>query len=337
MKVRITQLDGKLPNLALMKLSAYHKARGDQVHFSRSPFRNMLEPRYDRVYASAIFSFSADRVAKLKREFPNAMVGGTHDLKNTSTVEQITGDFDGLDYTLYPDFTASLGFTQRGCRLRCGFCVVPAKEGKPRPVKTVRQIWRGGRYPRHIHLLDNDFFGQPEADWKARIEEIIWGGFSVCMNQGINVRLLTDDAAKALSSIDYRDDQFAQRRLYTAWDNIGDEAVFFRGVDRLEKYGIPPAHLMAFMLIGYDRRETWDRVIYRMRKMADRGIRPYPMAFGNPHRGLPEGDYPHSLAGRTLKQFERYVVRRVYQWQPFEAYDLAHARREARNTTARLL
>jgi hypothetical protein len=337
MKVRITQLDGKLPNLALMKLSAFHKAQGDEVYFTRSPFRSMLEQVYDRVYASAIFSFSADRVAKLKHEFPDAIVGGTFDLKNTTTVEQITGDFDGLDYSLYPDFQASLGFTQRGCRLKCGFCVVPRKEGKPQSVKRIRQIWRGGAFPRNIHLLDNDFFGQAEAEWKDRIEEIIWGGFSICLNQGINVRMITDDAAKALASIDYRDDQFEKRRLYTAWDNLGDEAVFFRGVDRLEKAGIPPAHLMAFMLIGYDRREDWAKVIYRMQKMAARGIRPYPMAFGDPHRGLPNGDYPHDLRGRTLKQFERYVVRRVYQWQPFEAYDLGHMTRTHREVTPRLL
>jgi hypothetical protein len=172
LSVRLTQLDGVLPNLALMKLSAWHKARGDVVVFSRSPYRSPTEPPYDRVYGSAIFSFTAKRVERFKAEFPGAIVGGTHDPNNTITVEDVTGDIAGLDYSLWPDFTASLGFTQRGCRLKCGFCVVPRKEGKPRSVATVNDIWRGKPWPRHLHLLDNDFFGQPEEQWQARIAEM---------------------------------------------------------------------------------------------------------------------------------------------------------------------
>jgi hypothetical protein len=176
LRVRLTQIDGVLPNLALMKLSAWHKARGDEVHFSRSPYRSPTEPPYDRVYGSAIFSYSAGRVARLKEAFPDALVGGTHDPANTVTVAGITGhNFAGLDYTLWPDFTASLGFTQRGCRLKCGFCVVPRKEGKPRSVSTIADIWRGKPWPKHLHLLDNDFFGQPEVQWRARIDEIRQG------------------------------------------------------------------------------------------------------------------------------------------------------------------
>ncbi len=66
----------------------------------------------------------------------------------------------GLDYSIYPDFTASLGFTQRGCRLSCKFCVVPQKEGKNRSTQTIAEIWRGAGHPRNLHLLDNDFFGR---------------------------------------------------------------------------------------------------------------------------------------------------------------------------------
>ena len=57
------------------------------------------------------------------------------------------------------------------------------------------------------------------------------------------------------------DDQFKTRRIYTAWDNIGDEAVFFRGVDLLEAEGVNPDNLMVYMLVGYDPRETWDPVV----------------------------------------------------------------------------
>lgn len=77
MNVRLTQLDGKLPNLALMRLSAFHKARGDAVFYSRSPLRQMDEPEYGAVYGSAIFAFTADRVARMRAEFPDALIGGS--------------------------------------------------------------------------------------------------------------------------------------------------------------------------------------------------------------------------------------------------------------------
>ena len=107
----------------------------------------------------------------------------------------------------------SLGFTQRGCRLKCKFCVVPTKEGKPRSINTIWDIWRGDPHPRKLHLLDNDFFGQDEDQWRARIAEIQDGGFKICLNQGINVRLISEEGAKALASVEYRDDQFQQRRI----------------------------------------------------------------------------------------------------------------------------
>jgi len=322
--VRLTQIDGKLPNLALMKLAKHHRDRGHEIHFTRQVERDMLEPEYNRVYGSAIFNFSADRVARLKRAFPGAIVGGTWDTSNNVTVEAVLGDEPNecVDYSIYPGFTGSIGFTQRGCRLKCGFCVVPKKEGKPRTVNTIASIWRGDPWPRHLHLLDNDFFGQPREQWEARIGEIIDGKFRVCLNQGINIRMIDEESAKALASIPYYDDGFKVRRLYTAWDNIGDEERFFRGVDTLERAGIHPRNLLVYMLVGYDRRETWERVLYRFNKMVAREIRPYPMVFGNRHRRLPLGGCNLRIEHRTLSEFQRWAIRKAYTFIPFEHYDV---------------
>lgn len=323
MRVRLTQLDGKLPNLALMKLAAWHRDRGDDVVFSRSPYRQLDEVDYDRVYGSAIFGFSADRIATFKAEFPGAIVGGTG-TGETRTVEDLIGeDFERYDYSLYPAYKASLGFTARGCRLKCKFCVVPSKEGKPRSVNTVYDIWRGPGHPRNLHLLDNDFFGQPAEEWRALIREMRDGGFKVCLNQGINVRLINEEAAAALASIDYRDDSFERRRLYTAWDNLRDERVFFRGVDMLERAGIPATHLFVYMLVGFDPAETWGRVLYRFERMRERGMLPYPMPYGDKLRTLPIGDAPARIADRrlTLGDFQRWAVRPSKLGVPFQEYD----------------
>ena len=74
------------------------------------------------------------------------------------------------------------------------------------------------------------------------------------------------------------------------------------------------------MLIGYDKRETWERVLYRFNKMVARQIRPYPMIYGDRFRSLPAGGCHPAVEQRTLAEFQRYVIRRVYYAAPFETY-----------------
>lgn len=305
MNVRLTQIDGALPNLALMKLAHWHKAQGDTVHLVRNIEPELFEPGYDKVYGSAIFKFSQERLMRFQRAWPGAVVGGTG-TPYVGTVEELIGDdHEFYDYEGYPDITYSIGFTQRGCRLKCKFCVVPGKEGKPRSVNTIAEIWRGDPHPRNLHILDNDFFGNPE--WRDRIAEIREGKFKVCLSQGINVRLINEEAAAALATINYRNTDFSRKQLYTAWDNLGDEKIFFKGVDTLERAGISPKHLMAYMLIGYDPKETWDTIWHRFMAMDRRGISPYPMVFD---RSRPD-----------LLCFQRWVITGLYRFVPWDTYE----------------
>lgn len=305
MIVRLTQIDGALPNLALMKLAHWHRAQGDEAVVTRDVERGLFEPDYGKVYGSAIFDFSRARLERFQRAWPGAIVGGTG-TGDPVAVESITGpEHRGIDYGGYPDFKESIGFTQRGCRLKCKFCVVPTKEGKPRAEATIAELWRGPGYPKKLHLLDNDFFGNPE--WPARIAEIRDGGFKVCLSQGINVRLIHDEGAAALATIEYRDTKFQERRLYTAWDNLGDEKIFFKGVDTLERNGVPAKQLMAYMLIGYDPLETWDRIWHRFNRMVERGIKPYPMVYNRKRADL--------LA------FQRWVLTGLYRIVPWGDYE----------------
>ena len=302
--IRLTQIDGKLPNLALMKLAHWHRAKGDTVFFTKDVERGLFEPAYDKVYGSAIFGFSQLRLMQFQRQWPESIVGGTG-TPYAHTVEDMIGhEYERHDYADYPGVDYSIGFTQRGCRLACKFCVVPKKEGKPRSTNTIQDIWRGKPHPKKLHLLDNDFFGNP--NWRERIAEIREGKFRVCMSQGINVRLIDEEAAAALATIEYRDTKFQDRRLYTAWDNLRDEAIFFRGVDMLEAAGVPPKHLMAYMLIGYDKSETWDRIWRRFNSMVDRGIMPYPMVYDR--------------SRKDLTRFQRWVVMGLYRVIPWAEY-----------------
>lgn len=306
MKIRLTQLDGKLPNLALMKLAHWHRSQGDDISLYRTPTPNLFEPQYDKVYGSAIFGWTQPVTQRLLNAYPDAVIGGTGS-SSWRTVEELIGvdEYENYDYADYPEFPFSMGFTQRGCRLNCGFCVVPKKEGRPRSTNSIYDIWRKDK-PRCLILLDNDFFGQPKEDWRARIDEIIEGDFKVSFNQGINVRLINDEAAAAIASVRYSDDQFQTKRLYTAWDNVGQEKIFTDGIARLMGAGIDPHNIMVYMLIGYNKEETWEDIFYRYRIMKNLGVIPFPMVFNN--------------VRKDLKRFQRWVIRRYDQIVPWEEF-----------------
>lgn len=319
MRVLLFQVDGSIPNLALMRLSTWHKRRGHEIVFTNSVRDLWFIEGVDLSYGSSIFVTS-----KLKREvfaqrFPDAIVGGDgykpiwNDLtvigRNLgSNLSEVIKDVDPNtiepDYSLYPHFRASIGYSQRGCRLDCGFCRMKTREGEARRVSSLLNIWRGVPYPKHIHLLDNDFFGQ--AEWREQLQEAIDLDFQICFNQGINIRLVNEEQAAVLAKVFYCDDSFTKRRLYTAWDNLGDEKVFKAGAKVLSDAGIRPEHLMVYMLVGYRKGETMDEVFHRFNELVAMGCRPYPMVFDN--------------SETELKRFQRWVIRRYYEHVPWKDY-----------------
>jgi len=308
MKIRLTQIDGSLPNLALMKLSHYYKSNGHEVFFERSIHRNMFEPDYDLVLGSAIFSTSEKKIRAFKEAFPNAVVGGTGSENMSYRVEDMLniGEYEFYDYSTYPEFEHSIGFSQRGCRLACKFCVVPKKEGKVNTSRSIYDIWRGEPYPKKIHLLDNDFFGDP--NWKAKCNEIREGNFEICINQGINVRLINQEQASELATLKYRDDQFKAKRIYTAWDNKRDEGIFKKGVGYLLNAGVRPSHILVYFLCGYWKDETFADIWYRYETMKGMGLLPFPMV------------YSDSKDFKELKKFQRWVIRRYDQFVSWEEF-----------------
>lgn len=330
-KVLLFQLDGKIPNIALMRIAQQHRENGDEIELRRTGqpeqmlFGGFAMPHL--VYASAIFRNSIPTAERAKRAFPSSVLGGTavdpsrkgepvflSPVISPNITDHRLGD-GALDYSLYPDFKQSIGFTQRGCRLACEFCVVRAKEGAVHEVQDIEAIWRGGDNPRELLLLDNDFFGQ--ANWRGRVREIREGKFKVSFNQGINARFLTDEAAEAIASVDYRDDSMKVKRIYTAWDNLKDEERLFAGLERLVKYGVKPDHIMVYMLVGFWPGETMEDCDYRRQRLRDFGARPYPMPFRRTTEMVgfqrfcigaydkPRGDRPAT----TWKQFSEAAFR----------------------------
>lgn len=129
--IGIVDVDSKIPNLALMKLSRFHKERGDKVEL----FLPLAANLYDKVYVSKIFKYS-DMPHYVD---PDQMeIGGTgFDLKVSLPPEV---ECLQPDYSLYR-YPHNIGFTMRGCRFRCKFCVVPEKEGQPVENNSIEDIW----------------------------------------------------------------------------------------------------------------------------------------------------------------------------------------------------
>ena len=300
--------DGAFPNLALMRLARYFIERGEAVRLVRGRGRELWDGPGD-VYGSSIFEFSAQKRAVVERDWGAVRWGGTG-VAVASSLKEIDADVDWEalkpEYSIYPTFKYSIGFTQRGCRLACPFCCVPKKEGKPKSVNSIWDLYRGENRPRRILLLDNDFFGQTKDAWRARLEEAKAGGFRLAFCQGINIRQMNEETSRALAQADYWDNEFERRRLYTAWDNVKEEKAFRQGVKTLMDAGIPAKHLMVYMLVGYAKDETWEDILHRWDVIRSLGCLPYPMVYNN--------------ARPDLKAFQRWACRGLYKKVPWADY-----------------
>jgi len=262
-KIAIYDVDSKIPNLALMKISAYHKQQGDDVEM----YVPLFKDSYDKIFASKIFNFSDGTLLDEEK----MIIGGTgHNMMKT--LPQEIEDLQP-DYSLY-NCPHNIGFTMRGCRLKCSFCVVPQKEGKPKPYNTIDEIWQQ-RDSNFIMLLDNDFFGNPE--WKKRIEEINKYNLQVNFNQGLNIRNIKEDQALALASVNFTNTRATKKQVTFAWDDPRHEKLIHKGIKRVTDCGLKPSQMAFYVLIGYHSTEAED--LYRVETLRNYGCDPYVMPY----------------------------------------------------------
>lgn len=282
MNVLFFAIGGRMDNLAGMRAAAHYRALGHRFTLRRVGNVRAVEPmlddpKWDLVLASTIFEDMRPVAQRVVDIYPGAVIGGTG-WRIESSLSEIGIDPDGpVDYSDSLQ-SYSLGFAMRGCRLKCRFCVVPRKEGKARSASTIAGIWRGDPWPRHIVLLDNDFFGNPE--WPSLVDELNAGRFKVDFCQGINARFLDDETAAAIASVDYRAaPRMETRRIRTAWDGRKDEKRLFAGLEALVTHGVKPDHIEVYMLIGEEAGETHADRDYRRARLREFGCRPYPMPY----------------------------------------------------------
>lgn len=293
MKVGLIAVDSNYPNLALMKISQYHKNKGDTVEWVSPMFE------YDRVYMAKVFTFTDDYYPLINTE--EVFKGGTgYDIHSNlpKEIEHVMPD-----YSLYSqiDNKTAYGFLTRGCPNKCKWCIVPKKEGKITPYMDIEEIAVNGR--KNIILMDNNVLASDYG--LQQIEKIISMGVRVDFNQGLDARLVTEDIAKLLAKVKWL------KHIRFGCDTPGQIAECDRAATLLDKYGYKKEYFFYCILLN-DFKESFERVNYWKKK----GKRYIP--YCQPYRDL---DKKEQIIPQWQKDMARWVNRReLYKSMDFKDY-----------------
>ena len=199
MNIGLIDVDGhNFPNFALMKISAFHKAKGDNVEWAMP----LMAESYDLIYKSKIFTFTPDPDATA---WPCEVIKGGTGYDIASRLPDEIEASRLMDYDIYPNYDFSIQFLSRGCMRNCPFCLVQQKEGFIKPVDPADLNPRG----RHIEVLDNNFFANPE--WKEAVKYLMESGQKVNLH-GVDARIMNEEQAFYLNRLRIL------KNIHIAWD-----------------------------------------------------------------------------------------------------------------------
>ena len=258
MLVTLVDVDSKIPNLALMKISAWHKSQGDEVKF-HDP---MLDCP-DLIYASKIFDFTPDY-----DYFPSdcKIVKGGSGYDPSAKLD--FPDYDRImpDYSLYGcDY--ALGRFTRGCPNRCPWCIVPGMDGNEvRHVADLSDFWNGQEV---VRLLDDNIMADADEFCRA-CGQLSRAGVKTIWD-ALDIRLIDDQTAQALASIKHA------KRIHFAWDSHAQDEAVPRGIETLKRHGLKPWRLTFYVFVGFNTDPAYD--MHRIMTLHALGAESFVMPF----------------------------------------------------------
>ena len=296
MKIGLIDVDGhNFPNLALMKLSAWHKAQGDTVEWWWG------WDHYDRIYMCKVFDdkYTPDISEPVNGE--EIVKGGTgYGMEGTlpDEVEHIMPD-----YSIYPKLTkdTAFGFLTRGCPRGCHFCIVAEKEGRrSAKVADLSEWWDGQK---NIKLLDPNLLASQEH--MELLQQLERSGAWVDFTQGLDCRLLNEQNIKAINALKLKE-------IHFAWDYMKESEAVLRGLRLYADKASSKQHGQfgtVYCLTNFDT--TMEENLYRIYTLRDMGYSPYVMIYDKPN------------ASREIRFLQRWCNNhRIFRSEPdFEKYN----------------
>ena len=295
MKIGLIAVDSNHPNLALMKISSWHKTQGDYVEWY-TPFES-----YDIVYMSKIFSFTED-YNQVITNAKHIEKGGTgYNIYSTLPHEM---EFINPDYSIYTsiDHKTAYGFLTRGCPNKCKWCVVPRKEGNIHPYMDVDDVAVDGRT--NLILMDNNVLA---CDYGLeQIQKIIDRNYRVDFNQAIDARLITDEIAKILAKVRWIN------VIRLGCDTPKQIVECEKAMQMIDGYRGKPMQYLMYTMIDRDIEEAYKRLSHfrTMKKVR---------VVAQPFRDI---DNPKQVIPLWQKDMARWAMRReIYAKCDFKDYE----------------
>jgi len=271
------------PPLGLLKLSALHKKKGDTVRLANGIVEDGYKP--DEIYITSLFTYAWEPVhgiiSSYRESYKKAriVVGGIYatlcadnlkkSFKNDIEIHKgLVSEAEGLlpDYSLVPDWKASIIFASRGCIRKCPFCSVPKIEPKFEAKRSIKHLV----YPGHKKIIfwDNNFLASPY--WKNILKELEELALPVDFNQGLDARLLTEEVALRLRRI-----KIPIVRL--AYDSMEIRKPLKNAIKLLKNLGVDGRKIVVYCL--YNFLDTPEDFLLRTKDLLDWGVVSYPMRY----------------------------------------------------------
>ena len=271
MRIGLVDIDShNFPNLVLMKLSTWYKAKGWEVELLRPADvlnGSNLFYGYDKLIGACVFDWNKSIAERLSSV--GVYVGGTG-----------TGDYTRVlppeiehcypDYSLYGIENCAYGYLTRGCPRHCQFCVVAEKEGTVSyKVANLSEFWRGQK---EIVFCDPNILAC--KDYKDLLQQVIDSKAKVEFNQGLDVRFINEESMEMLKKIKLTN-------IHLAWDNPRDEITPKKLEFFAERYEKRLKDVFVYVLVNYwSNLESDLKRIYWLR---DLGFSPFVMVFDKPN------------------------------------------------------